>query len=49
MGSACGKTFLEEDKELRFGHVVSEEPVGHPSGYVQQIFEGLSLEPLRES
>lgn len=49
MGSACGKTFSEEDKELRFGHVVSEEPVGHPSGYVQQIFEGLSLEPLRES
>lgn len=53
VGDAGGKTFSEEDKEFRFGHVASEEPVGHPSAAqyldVQQIFEGLSLESRRES
>lgn len=48
VGSAGGKIVLEEDNEFGFGHVAFEEPMRHSSGDVQQIFEGLSLEPRKE-
>lgn len=48
MGSV-GEKIFEGDDEFGFGHVALEGPMGYPSGAVQQVLEGLSLELKRES